>query len=233
MRKKKDYLPELLEYIDLVNKIPQDYSFPSRSEIAEKTFERLSGKNPPQYEHLIETCEMVLKDLPPDLYHFIFSTDLNESAGIFEFIQERLDLLSSLHFGLFYLGYFVTEIHFYSDENTLELNEYLAGLREQLPGQVAEPKVKINVDKDGFLQLKTNEFLDFISNNKIEANRIRYCLVCSKIYWANRKDMWNCSKTCSNTRRQRFWLSEHKNEYNERRRRNYAYKQSIKKLKEN
>jgi len=48
MRKSKDYLPKLLEYIELANKIPNGYSFLTYDEIINLSFDRNNGVASPK-----------------------------------------------------------------------------------------------------------------------------------------------------------------------------------------
>jgi hypothetical protein len=127
----------------------------------------------------------------------------------------------------------VTEEYFSkNDENSLDVNEYLADIPDNIPENITNLSVEISVNKEGFLQTNSTEFYELITTHKIEARRIRNCVICPKIFWANRIDKWTCSKTCGNTLRQRCWQMENKNEYNEKRRKNYAYKQNMKNQRE-
>ncbi len=66
----------------------------------------------------------------------------------------------------------------------------------------------------------------------VNIDRLRVCEVCTNIYWAVRSDSKTCSRNCYNTFRQRQFREKNKNEYNEKRRANYAYKKTINKVKE-
>jgi hypothetical protein len=232
MRKEKEYLPKLLEYIELANKIPKDYCFATFDGVYHVTQERLKGQeNIGSSENLIETYKELSKEFPYDLYNYVFSElDSGNTFETLESIRKKYDFLSSLSHGLGTLAYAVTEEYF---GEKVPINETIAGVEEFLPEYVPILTVSISVNNEGFIEAKTSEFFDFITTHKIEARRIRNCVICYKIFWANRVDKWTCSKPCGNTLRQRIWQIENKEEYNEKRRRNYAYKTSMKKQKEN
>lgn len=58
-------------------------------------------------------------------------------------------------------------------------------------------------------------------------DRIRSCEICSRIFWANRKDSETCSPDCFNTLRQRRYRERNKEKVNRERRKNYYYKNKI------
>jgi len=232
MRKQKEYLPKLLEYIELANKIPAGFTFPVKNAVYDQTFERL-GKPPTiSMEEIIETYKIMLQSFPKDLFEYVFDTKIINSWEEYEEIRRRIHLLSSLNYGLISLAQFVNlEFFTHKDESDLSINDYLLGLRE-LPQYLADLDVEILVNEEGFIELNTSEFFQLIATYKIEARRIRECVICPNIFWANRIDKWTCSKTCGNILRQRTWQSGNKDEYNEKRRTNYAYKKAMKKQKE-
>jgi hypothetical protein len=84
------------------------------------------------------------------------------------------------------------------------------------------------INKEGFLELKNSGLFAAIQEHSIEADRIRICPICERLFWARRRNQEWCSKKCSNTHFQREVRSssERLNKINERRRANYRYKQN-------
>jgi len=236
MRKSKNYLPKLLEYIELANKIPDGYSFLTYDEIIKLTFDRNNGVA--SSEMIIEIYRYLTSEFPPDLYEYLFTFDsrvksirgdqFDDEFNRTDCIRTKYDLLSSINHAIWTLAYAVTEEFFANEsisDNIQGIENYNSGFNTTLPSAVS-------VNEDGYVELKTTELFDFIATYKIEARRIRLCRICYKIFWANRMDKWTCSKECGNKLRQRNWQLENKEEYNEKRRENYAYKQNMKNKKE-
>jgi len=237
MRKSREYLPKLLEYIELVNKIPFDFSFLTFHEVINLTFKR-NKMNSASPEQMLETYRYLASEFPPDLYEYLFPADgygivlyhnlLEEESNKLDCVRTKFDLLSSINHGLGTVAYAVTE-EFFANE---PINEMIQGIEDYSDGLNTTLPSSVMVNKDGYIELKTTEFFDFIATYKIEARRIRLCRICYKIFWANRMDKWTCNKECGNKLRQRKWQLENKEEYNEKRRENYAYKQNMKNKKE-
>ncbi|MDQ4121966.1 MAG: hypothetical protein M3209_11025 [Acidobacteriota bacterium] len=80
--------------------------------------------------------------------------------------------------------------------------------------------------ENGILKVIPNDFFALFEQHQIEPNRIRLCDNCDSIFWAVRSDSRACSKQCRDVLRQRRWREKDKEEYNRRRRRNYAYKKN-------
>lgn len=239
MRKDREYLPKLLEYIDFANKVPDDYKFPNWFDLIDSTHNYVK-KETVDTKDVVTYLQFVFKDLPIDLQEYIFSEieieKLDSEVGSWdriEVIKDRIELLSSIKYGLSNLAFFVNQEYLARLENLeMDLAEYVRYFNSDLPERIADLSVKIIVGNDGFIKLKSTEFYDLLTKYKIEARRIRLCLVCNKVFWATRVDKWTCSQTCGNILRQRNWQQQNKDEYNEKRRRNYAYKKSINKPKE-
>lgn len=62
------------------------------------------------------------------------------------------------------------------------------------------------------------------ARNTFFLDRIRSCEICSRIFWANRKDSDTCSPDCFNTLRQRRHREKNREEINAKRRENYRIK---------
>lgn len=89
-----------------------------------------------------------------------------------------------------------------------------------------------NITNDKKLKIEPNtSLLDAL--NGIEADRLRICTICNKIFWAKNKNSETCSKTCLNALRQRRHREKNKEEINLKRRENYRLKKKLRQIKEN
>jgi hypothetical protein len=68
--------------------------------------------------------------------------------------------------------------------------------------------------------------------HKIIPDRFRMCEICNRIFWANYKNSFTCSKPCLNALRQRRHRKTNKEAINEKRRANYDRNKKLKQLKE-
>ncbi len=229
MRKNKDYLPKLLEYIEIVNKIPMNFEFPTLDYVFELAIEK-PGKESKSVniEEMTEVYEeSFASKLPQDLHEFVMDKGEVNNWDEYLAIQRNFDYLASIDHGLRAMAYAVTEE--FRDNLGLTINETIEGWVSE---NVFSLPLMVAINKKGHLVLKTTEFFEFIRDHEIEARRIRECFVCFKVFWAKRLETWTCSKQCGNIWRQHKWQKKNKDLYNERRRNNYAYKQAIKNLKE-
>lgn len=233
MRQTRNYLPKLLEYIELVNKIPETVIFPTYNSMADATSKRLGKNYSYTDEDLIESYKIWFEifpynKIPQETYDLMFGEAMQSSDDPIEYIIDTIDLLVSVDHGIRTLAYAVRNEHF----NGASINEDIKESEYYMPDNSDYSSIKLSVNENGFIEIKTNEFLDFIKENNIEARRVRSCVICNKCFWAFRKDKWTCSKECGNIFRQRNWQSENKEDYNLKRRQNYAYKKLKKRQKE-
>jgi hypothetical protein len=217
---KEKYLPKLLEYIDMVNKIPEGIDLPSSERAYHATLERnaLRRSDTVKEDQIIKTYEAFLKELPKDLRRYVFSDRDLES------IEKKVELLASLKFGLKVLAYSVTQEMIDGEP----INYTFDSLQEFAPDYLPTLTIKLGVNENGFIELQSSEFFDFVTANKIPARRVRDCVVCEKVFWANRLDKITCSKPCGNVLRQRAWRNRNSKALNAKRRSNYAYKRKSK-----
>lgn len=93
---------------------------------------------------------------------------------------------------------------------------------------IISAQVLIQIDKDGRLIFENIGFKNF---ENLDLRRFKICPVCADIFWAFRSDKKPCPK-CSNAFHQSAHRDKNKEEINEKRRRAYAYKKTIKQQKE-
>ncbi len=63
-------------------------------------------------------------------------------------------------------------------------------------------------------------------------SRLRRCVICSRIFWAENKNSSTEAETCRNALRQRRHRQKNKEEVNAKRRENYRQNKKLKQLKE-
>src|SRR5262245_22742079 len=80
---------------------------------------------------------------------------------------------------------------------------------EEFLGLSVEAFLKIG--SDGLIQLKDNDIADCLIG--IEADRIRRCETCSKLFWAGRSSQNCCSKPCANRLRVKRWREKYPTTY--------------------
>ena len=69
----------------------------------------------------------------------------------------------------------------------------------------------LSVDANGLIELQTPPLLECVQG--VEAQRIRKCPVCEKIFWAERKDQQGCSVPCSHALRNRKYRRSYSEKY--------------------
>jgi hypothetical protein len=141
---------------------------------------------------------------------------------------------------------FIRENKYYLDYLVEKLEEIRTGLDSRgMPTPIDEfsrfeymnilefPSPKLAIQLQG-KKIKTNltniaAFAEAIDGIDIE--RLRFCKICKKVFWAVRSDKETCTKECSNTLSQQIRRNEKRELINERRRKNYKYKKDKEKNK--
>lgn len=196
--------PKLKEFIDLINYIPSDYDFPTYKEIErfEGAFwDSLQSAKSLDNAKYLRGATYWMRDLPQEISDFVFQT-----MDYFE-VSERINLLYLLNTSLRLLG------------------EFNSGLRVKTAYyEPAAFNIRLNIQKDenGYLKPCGNEFIKLIEENNIEADRIRVCKMCEKVFWASRNDMKTCNTKCANSLRQKQWRERNSDTYKENRRKKYS-----------
>src|SRR5262249_30341087 len=108
------------------------------------------------------------------------------------------------------------------DEFTVRY-ESLIDMRDVL-GRIADRRPTSGLDlrnTQGLVRLTTNDqgLIDLVKTwladalEGVEADRIRRCPICGKIYWAGRKDQPACKKSCVQALRVRRWREKYQTRY--------------------
>lgn len=228
--------PEFQNFIDIANSLKaftKNVFIPTRNEILAINKFPLPDKSigyEVRSEIIIDLYKKYLSSYPKEVNEFVFNRKDEDFFGDeLDRIEFRLSYLRSIEVGITALAH-TEQTTYESGSNLIELwNQMLSDYSDQS----ADLTVRIYLDKDGFIRVYTNPFLQYIAENNIQANRIRLCETCSKIFWAKREESRACSPKCAVAFRQKRWRETNKEEYNQNRRLNYAYKKSVKNKKEN
>lgn len=105
--------------------------------------------------------------------------------------------------------------------NELSINEGV-----QLPPLISQ--VKREISENGIYNAQLSG-LDEVLNG-VYLDRLRFCEVCSHIFWAENKNSFTCSETCRNALRQRKYRKKNKEDVNAKRRERYQQEKHKKEL---
>ncbi len=81
----------------------------------------------------------------------------------------------------------------------------------EIPSEAAEGSVALILDSEGKIQIEQGPLLDVLKG--VEAERIRRCSECQRIFWAGRMDKFACTKRCGQRRRIRLWRERYAENY--------------------
>jgi hypothetical protein len=81
----------------------------------------------------------------------------------------------------------------------------------EVPRQAAADIVALVIGTDGRIQVQPGPLFEVISG--VEANRIRQCSECKRIFWAGRIDKFACTSKCVLRRRVRLWREHYIKSY--------------------
>jgi hypothetical protein len=68
--------------------------------------------------------------------------------------------------------------------------------------EIQIPDVSLSVDREGNVEFQFSEYVKAIQG--VNISRLRFCEYCKKLFWANRKDSYACSKKHARNRRMRL-----------------------------
>ena len=234
--------PKLKEFIDLANLIPAEYKFLDLDYLFDYAMEKYGydsdGSRRVNTQNVILAFKEKISDLPLELREYLFALpdnpewEINNHRNNLGLIEERYSALQSIHNSLISIAY--AELAAYEDDSSLTrtfptLKDIYITRGIYPPFNAA---LSFFIDEQGFVRIKSNDFLKFVDENDIKADRIRVCLICRKIFWASRSDMRTCQKSCANALRQQRWRERNKETYSEQRKANYAYKKQLKNKQE-
>lgn len=218
---KAQKIQRLKEYIDLANKLP-----PERKALDIEKVMFLDDQPVPP----VRTTEYDLRkfrflllyldkpQIPPDFREYILEGVSDEAKAFAASTQVNTQDDTSIPL----LSQIYEALHKY--EKFREAREKLLeiiSLRTQVQPDALRRAVAhwmgldvashLYLDSDGILQLSVDSFAETVRG--LQADRIRDCPVCGRIFWADRSDKSCCSEPCSNvfnTRRSRKRLSENR-----------------------
>jgi len=88
-----------------------------------------------------------------------------------------------------------------------EKKAILQGKEIEIPREATSRSVALSVDSTGKLEVKQGPLLDALVG--VEADRIRRCSECPRIFWAGRIDKRACGDKCVNRRNVRLWRNRY------------------------
>jgi hypothetical protein len=224
-RAKYSCKPELKQLIDWVNLVPPDHEMKPLEEIVGDkvgSFLRIDTPEYKEYElRKAEALIMYLKSFPKEIMKT--GLDLVKLEKLHDLFQkadklskqmidpENLSLRDEIESTL--LKTFRAQESLYWSLRTTRKTLYRLAEIGENPGPYLGQKLKdvilgtnllmeyAYLDERGILQRTPNRFAETLVG--VEVSRIRACLICRKLFWANRKDKRCCSEEHSRIIRQR------------------------------
>lgn len=237
-RAKFDCLPELKEVLYTVNSVPPGIIMPTATEVVDK-FEKeyflkynVSRKSDLDDSTVVAMWFDILDECFKDFL------DENQKKRIFESWFERtqasLSELKKSEVALFWSVFKTYEFIRKTRDDVKAVINYVRMLNEKSPVLYlykSDLHTPLSfTQKNGETRANLPAFSKIIE--RIDLERLRFCEICSRVFWANYKNSFTCSPTCLNTLRQRRHRKKNADEINKTRRENYARNKKLKELKE-
>ncbi len=133
---------------------------------------------------------------------------VHELTKAFPYIQalERLQSIRYFLLAIIKLAEFTQQSQIAKTESNYQFQEDFAKLAlQELTTKKLKDKVlatSISINKNGEVSFSVSEWANALTG--VDITRIRICEVCGKIFWANRKDAFACSKKHSKVRQMRL-----------------------------
>lgn len=200
---------KLVRHIELANLIPPVSELPDYNQLNEEIFDSLPSQEAPVDSFsrdalltgfLRATVGFLHQHLPPDKYPQLYeylgpirsSRVLTEIPDLFRDVYGTRALLDAIA--------------------GAQANKAVAPSKEiEIPREATPMSVALGVDGEGKLQVKRWPLLDALVG--VEADRIRRCSECPRIFWAGRIDKYACSDKCVNRRNVRLWRERYAAQY--------------------
>lgn len=224
--------------VNLANRLPTDDDLPDFLEFEKRGKEKLTQierANLSLEESWKRAVEEIMTDLGKRMGNLVTFILVQAFAHVGKLPESSYldEILSPDVVRAFVGGY----VNIKSDRDNLikfaqALNEIRKGKREKSNLERFEMIAVPFISEDNKVEIESNTAF-FNAIKGIEADRLRICEVCSRIFWAKRRDAETCSPNCLNVLRQRRFRLQNKEKVNARRRENYAYKKKLKERKQN
>jgi hypothetical protein len=210
--------PELQYLIDCSNTLPPDFRLKNITEISETRFTLAEPGSPEWieiYKHQEEDFRAYLKNLPEEFQGFMHETtiklieEFNKWLHGLHSISEHPEVKNQYWVRRVELHKRIVDV--YEKFNWIRNNLYkLAEIGENVEEHIGKQlDVTLGVlfveyaylDDKGRIRRQPDKFTETLEG--VEISRLRTCLVCRKLFWANRKDKKCCSEVHSAVIRQR------------------------------
>ncbi len=199
----------LVRHIGLANLIPPASELPDFSKLTEEVLDSLTLQDAPldldalQTRFLGATVKFLHRHLPPDkfpqLYEYLGPIHSSRQGEIHDLVRNLFGTRALLD-GI----------------TGAQTNKAVAPGKEiEIPREATPMSIALRVDGEGKLQVKRWPLLDALAG--VEADRIRRCSECPRIFWAGRIDKYACSDKCVNRRNVRLWRERYAAHYKLRR----------------
>lgn len=208
--------PELQKLLDVINLIPPDHEMKNSGEI----YKRKLMINPESAERLEEdrreaaAFEKYFESFPTEFRRVIAAAGYRDLASLADEIDALPPGAHETEVPDYWLkrtGIIKQRIEFYDQLRMMRNNLYrfaeIGKEVEKYRGKELDVVLGVllveyaYLDQEGKIRRQPNRFAEIIEG--VEASRIRACLVCRKLFWAQRSDKWCCSKEHSSIIRQR------------------------------
>jgi len=189
----------------LANLIPPASELPGYYKLDEEVLDSLTSQDAPldldalQVRFLGATVKFLNRHLPPDkfpkLHEYLSPIHSNR-------VEEIRDLVRNL---------FGTRALLDAIAGTQTKKSVSPGKEIQIPREAIPMSVALALDGEGKLKVERWPLLDALVG--VEADRIRRCSECPRIFWAGRIDKYACSDKCVNRRNVRLWRERYVEHY--------------------
>jgi hypothetical protein len=197
----------LVKHIALANLVPPASELPYK-DLSDKIDELVDSLPPPLSRNALlnmslaffgASVEFLHRHLPPDKF-----PQLYEYLGPISFYRE-MDIRNRFR------DVYGTRALLDAIAGAQTKKAVAPGKEIEIPREATPMSVALDSDEEGKLQVTRWPLLDALVG--VEANRIRRCSECPRIFWAGRIDKYACSDKCVNRRNVRLWRERYAEHY--------------------
>ena len=232
IRAKYNCPPMLEELIEFVNLVPLNIEMRS----AEKNFNEYKNNN--EFVSYLRTLPKKFNDYLNESVSRLCQKQILEPSSEYspQLTDTHKQILEDAYKNGVLKGLYVSfyeqrksAMNFIAGVNRLQRGEPIGDLNNELMIMTAVDLIKIG----GKVKANLTGFASVIG--KFEAERLRVCEICNRLFWAKRRESKTCSAKCYNNYRQRLYrhlTDEEKVERKNRRNANRKVNNKLKKIRE-